>query len=384
MTETKSNYIIPSGTKIKLKYSNFANSRYNNINSLKELLQTKGPMMVSIWADNNEFKQASRTKNIIFDDDTFEGKQPDHAVLLVGYGFQGNTGYWILQNSWGRDWGNSGFFAVEMGGTISEYFGSFCYVDEISGKFNFDDKYATYSFRDNLTWKVSEGFDDTKSQETLKTGFNPPPVEDAELDTFYSNISQPILKSSSINQTTLNWAGSSNPIGQSIVCKTESQGFCGSCWLFALLNMTSSALSLYRYKKEGKTFNVPLSKQYMMNNMKNMQNSFVNQRFGCEGGNSYLYDSILSGATFYMNGIQKEENGVGAIASELCTYVCGKDGHPSCDDGKCKEGPAYISETKDVPGGIGNIGNIGDMFSKYGTYVIIGIIIIIIFTIVVK
>lgn len=38
-----------------------------------------------------------------------------HAVLLVGWGTEDGTPYWLIQNSWGTDWGLDGFFKMIRG-----------------------------------------------------------------------------------------------------------------------------------------------------------------------------------------------------------------------------------------------------------------------------
>jgi C1A family cysteine protease len=44
------------------------------------------------------------------------GRSVDHCVQLVAYDATTAPGYWICRNSWGTDWGLSGFINLQMGG----------------------------------------------------------------------------------------------------------------------------------------------------------------------------------------------------------------------------------------------------------------------------
>jgi len=68
------------------------------------------PVSVAIEADRLVFQ--TYTSGII--SSTTCGTNLDHGVLVVGYGTDATTkqDYWILKNSWGPTWGESGFFRI--------------------------------------------------------------------------------------------------------------------------------------------------------------------------------------------------------------------------------------------------------------------------------
>jgi C1A family cysteine protease len=88
-----------------------------SLNTLYSLL-VSGPMTVVVWA--GPAFESYRTGVFIGD---CRGQQPNHAIILVGWGIDSTTGYqyWLIRNSWGTTWGMQGYgrIAVNEGNALS-------------------------------------------------------------------------------------------------------------------------------------------------------------------------------------------------------------------------------------------------------------------------
>lgn len=91
-----------------LQLDGFTRVAANQNAQLLQAVATKGPVLVSV-AGSPFFKYSSGV---------FDGCDADavlnHAVILVGYGTDGDTGakYWRIRNSWGPHWGEDGYMRI--------------------------------------------------------------------------------------------------------------------------------------------------------------------------------------------------------------------------------------------------------------------------------
>jgi C1A family cysteine protease len=73
---------------------------------------TKQPVTVGIMVE----EQGPGLK--LYQGGIFSGdctSQPNHAVVVVGYGTADGQDYWLIQNSWGPTWGEGGYFRLARG-----------------------------------------------------------------------------------------------------------------------------------------------------------------------------------------------------------------------------------------------------------------------------
>jgi len=72
------------------------------------------PVSVAVEADQNSFQFYSSgvlTANC--------GTNLDHGVLVVGYGAATGLDYYKVKNSWGADWGESGYIRLARGASYN-------------------------------------------------------------------------------------------------------------------------------------------------------------------------------------------------------------------------------------------------------------------------
>ncbi|XP_043423381.1 procathepsin L-like isoform X1 [Prionailurus viverrinus] len=85
----------------------------NKEDGLMTTVATVGPVSAAVDASLNSFQFY---KKGIYYDPKCSNKHLNHAVLVVGYGFEGeesdNKKYWIVKNSWGANWGKHGYILM--------------------------------------------------------------------------------------------------------------------------------------------------------------------------------------------------------------------------------------------------------------------------------
>ena len=108
---------------------------------------TQGPIVggMPVYSDFFEFgNNKTKCQNEIYTYDGISKIEGGHAVSIVGYGLLDNKFYWIVQNSWGKNWCDDGFFKMEIN-QFAEFGFSEAYVEKNIKPVKIDANYQSLS-----------------------------------------------------------------------------------------------------------------------------------------------------------------------------------------------------------------------------------------------
>ena len=81
--------------------------------SISDIMASLKYSPISIALDASKFEFRFYGSGVI-DIPSNESNTINHAVLLTGYDFDEEGPYWIIQNSWGKDWGDNGYAKIRI------------------------------------------------------------------------------------------------------------------------------------------------------------------------------------------------------------------------------------------------------------------------------
>jgi len=84
--------------------------KHVDVNDIQTEILNNGPVSVgfTVYIDFMAYKSGVYHHKLAI-------KQGEHAVLMIGWGVEKGTPYWLCQNSWGAKWGEQGHFKILRG-----------------------------------------------------------------------------------------------------------------------------------------------------------------------------------------------------------------------------------------------------------------------------
>jgi cathepsin F len=117
-----SKYVDMKVTGYKQLTSSKTNWNCVSEDKIKDLLYSTGPLAVALNANP---LQTYSSGILDLTSTQCPTSSINHAVTMVGYGNASGKDYWLVKNSWGKSWGESGYFRIRRGnGTC----GINCYI----------------------------------------------------------------------------------------------------------------------------------------------------------------------------------------------------------------------------------------------------------------
>ena len=302
-----------------------------NNNIIKTNLMRYGPILVQIY-NGKRFKDYywnKINKNTIY---TFNQSEKsgggNHLVVIIGYNqiiINGKPiNYWIMTNSFGKNFANNGFFAVKMEPDVIK---AALYLNNsnTSGVIKTDFMKINSSNLQEATEYNSPDISFNKLYNADNTTSNPVPtgaVPQSQSESFYASLnSYETTYSNGISPDTatrfkhnFSWMHpSQNLYNQNFISSLRSQGdSCGSCYVFASIILLEFRVSMWHFNNSNPHTpkNIHLSIQNML------------ERFIPPGRDGYLYNKVCDGATITQIIESFNTQSYDIAAEKDCPYDC--------------------------------------------------------------
>jgi len=94
--------------KPSVSIQNYVHIEDNHAEKVMDALVTKGPLAVAVVGGGIQSYKSGVMSGC-------ESRVVDHAVVMMGFGHDADSGlkYWNIRNSWGKHWGEDGFFRLQ-------------------------------------------------------------------------------------------------------------------------------------------------------------------------------------------------------------------------------------------------------------------------------
>ena len=107
------------GSSLKKYYAeSWSTMWYISANSIKKEIMTNGPVESAFTVYEDFMSYAGGVYK-----HTSGSELGGHAIKIIGWGVEDGQEYWLVQNSWGEDWGEKGYFRMAIGDSSMDYNG---------------------------------------------------------------------------------------------------------------------------------------------------------------------------------------------------------------------------------------------------------------------
>uniref|UniRef100_A0AC34RD02 Uncharacterized protein n=1 Tax=Panagrolaimus sp. JU765 TaxID=591449 RepID=A0AC34RD02_9BILA len=101
--------ICKNATTPTVQVKDYIRLNYSDTTSIMNAVDDGFSVAVSV---NATIDFQSYVSGILMQDDCASAPGHNHAIVIVGYGREGDIDYWIIRNSWGEVWGESGYVRI--------------------------------------------------------------------------------------------------------------------------------------------------------------------------------------------------------------------------------------------------------------------------------